>query len=57
MAGLPIGGNVDNVLYRLEVHYNNPNKTQGNVLQSEISMMKSEVFDQDNTLFSLHRSS
>ncbi|XP_051954255.1 DBH-like monooxygenase protein 2 homolog [Xyrauchen texanus] len=31
MAGLPIGGNVANFLYRLEVHYNNPNKTAGRV--------------------------
>ncbi|KAI7800157.1 DBH-like monooxygenase protein 2 homolog [Triplophysa rosa] len=31
VAGLPIGGNVDDVLYRLEVHYNNANKTAGRV--------------------------
>ncbi|XP_050995491.1 DBH-like monooxygenase protein 2 homolog [Labeo rohita] len=31
VAGLPIGGNVGDFLYRLEVHYNNPNKTAGRV--------------------------
>ncbi|KAK9956806.1 hypothetical protein ABG768_014516 [Culter alburnus] len=31
MAGLPIGGNVGDVFYRLEVHYNNPNKSAGRV--------------------------
>lgn len=31
MAGLPIGGNVSDFFYRLEVHYNNPNKTAGRV--------------------------
>uniref|UniRef100_A0A8C2HF35 Monooxygenase, DBH-like 1, like n=1 Tax=Cyprinus carpio TaxID=7962 RepID=A0A8C2HF35_CYPCA len=31
VAGLPIGGNVSDFFYRLEVHYNNPNKTAGRV--------------------------
>ncbi|XP_048063469.1 DBH-like monooxygenase protein 2 homolog [Megalobrama amblycephala] len=31
MAGLPIGGNVGDFFYRLEVHYNNPNKSAGRV--------------------------
>ncbi|XP_026113970.1 DBH-like monooxygenase protein 2 homolog [Carassius auratus] len=31
VAGLPIGGNVGGFLYRLEVHYNNPNKSAGRV--------------------------
>ncbi|XP_048063530.1 DBH-like monooxygenase protein 2 homolog [Megalobrama amblycephala] len=31
MAGLPIGGNVVDFFYRLEVHYNNPNKNAGRV--------------------------
>ncbi|XP_059354299.1 DBH-like monooxygenase protein 2 homolog [Carassius carassius] len=31
VAGLPIGGNVENFLYRLEVHYNNLNKIAGRV--------------------------
>ncbi|XP_056620191.1 DBH-like monooxygenase protein 2 homolog isoform X2 [Triplophysa dalaica] len=31
VAGLPIGGNDGDVLYRLEVHYNNPNKNTGRV--------------------------
>ncbi|KAK2883924.1 hypothetical protein QQF64_016266 [Cirrhinus molitorella] len=31
LAGLPIGGNVGDFLYRLEVHYNNANKTAGRV--------------------------
>ncbi|KAK7151118.1 hypothetical protein R3I93_012147 [Phoxinus phoxinus] len=31
MAGLPIGGNVGDVFYRLEVHYNNLNKSAGRV--------------------------
>uniref|UniRef100_A0A671NDQ8 Monooxygenase, DBH-like 1, like n=1 Tax=Sinocyclocheilus anshuiensis TaxID=1608454 RepID=A0A671NDQ8_9TELE len=31
MAGLPIGGNVGDFFYRLEVHYNNPNKSGGRV--------------------------
>ncbi|XP_052390510.1 DBH-like monooxygenase protein 2 homolog isoform X1 [Carassius gibelio] len=31
VAGLPIGGNVGDFLYRLEVHYNNPNKSAGRV--------------------------
>ncbi|KTF75332.1 hypothetical protein cypCar_00047693, partial [Cyprinus carpio] len=29
VAGLPIGGNVEDFLYRLELHYNNPNKIAG----------------------------
>jgi len=29
MVGLPIGGNVGDFFYRLEVHYNNPNKIAG----------------------------
>ncbi|XP_051952101.1 DBH-like monooxygenase protein 2 homolog [Xyrauchen texanus] len=31
VAGLPIGGNVGNILYRLEVHYNNPKQMAGRV--------------------------
>ncbi|XP_073788581.1 DBH-like monooxygenase protein 2 homolog isoform X1 [Danio rerio] len=31
VAGLPIGGNVGDFFYRLEVHYNNVNKTAGRV--------------------------
>ncbi|KTF88856.1 hypothetical protein cypCar_00028656 [Cyprinus carpio] len=31
VAGLPIGGNVGGFLYRLEVHYNNVNKSAGRV--------------------------
>ncbi|XP_026113971.1 DBH-like monooxygenase protein 2 homolog [Carassius auratus] len=31
VAGLPIGGNVEDLLYRLEVHYNNLNKSAGRV--------------------------
>ncbi|XP_067274110.1 DBH-like monooxygenase protein 2 homolog [Pseudorasbora parva] len=31
MAGLPIGGNVGDFFYRLEMHYNNPNKSAGRV--------------------------
>ncbi|XP_050995493.1 DBH-like monooxygenase protein 2 homolog [Labeo rohita] len=31
VAGLPIGGNVGDFFYRLEVHYNNPNKSAGRV--------------------------
>uniref|UniRef100_A0A673IL13 Monooxygenase, DBH-like 1, like n=1 Tax=Sinocyclocheilus rhinocerous TaxID=307959 RepID=A0A673IL13_9TELE len=31
VAGLPIGGNVGDFLYRLEVHYNNVNKSTGRV--------------------------
>ncbi|XP_043102167.1 DBH-like monooxygenase protein 2 homolog [Puntigrus tetrazona] len=31
VAGLPIGGNVGDLFYRLEVHYNNPNKSAGRV--------------------------
>ncbi|XP_052390511.1 DBH-like monooxygenase protein 2 homolog isoform X2 [Carassius gibelio] len=31
VAGLPIGGNVEDFLYRLEVHYNNLNKSAGRV--------------------------
>ncbi|XP_043075759.1 DBH-like monooxygenase protein 2 homolog [Puntigrus tetrazona] len=31
VAGLPVGGNVGEFLYRLEVHYNNPNKSAGRV--------------------------
>uniref|UniRef100_A0A8C2DCP4 Monooxygenase, DBH-like 1, like n=1 Tax=Cyprinus carpio TaxID=7962 RepID=A0A8C2DCP4_CYPCA len=31
VAGLPIGGNVGGFLYRLEVHYNNVNKSTGRV--------------------------
>ncbi|KAK9956808.1 hypothetical protein ABG768_014518 [Culter alburnus] len=31
MAGLPIGGNVGDFFYRLEIHYNNPNKIAGRV--------------------------
>jgi len=39
MAGLPIGGNVGDFFYRLEVHYNNPNKNAGQSvgLQCKIS--------------------
>ncbi|XP_073708793.1 DBH-like monooxygenase protein 2 homolog [Garra rufa] len=29
VAGLPIGGNVDEFFYRLEVHYNNPTAVEG----------------------------
>lgn len=29
VAGLPIGGNVSDFFYRLEVHYNNANKSAG----------------------------
>ncbi|XP_026125787.1 DBH-like monooxygenase protein 2 homolog [Carassius auratus] len=31
VAGLPIGGNVGNFFYRLELHYNNPHKSAGRV--------------------------
>uniref|UniRef100_A0A673HZ16 DBH-like monooxygenase protein 2 homolog n=1 Tax=Sinocyclocheilus rhinocerous TaxID=307959 RepID=A0A673HZ16_9TELE len=31
VAGLPIGGNVSDFFYRLEVHYNNANKSTGRV--------------------------
>ncbi|XP_052441666.1 DBH-like monooxygenase protein 2 homolog [Carassius gibelio] len=31
VAGLPIGGNVGDFFYRLEVHYNNANKSKGRV--------------------------
>ncbi|XP_026104691.1 DBH-like monooxygenase protein 2 homolog isoform X2 [Carassius auratus] len=31
VAGLPIGGNVGDFFYRLEVHFNNPNKSSGRV--------------------------
>ncbi len=56
MAGLPIGGNVGDCFYRLEVHYNNPNKSAG---QSVVyngkyhTLMNISVLDMIKQLFNL----
>ncbi|XP_057208977.1 DBH-like monooxygenase protein 2 homolog isoform X2 [Triplophysa rosa] len=46
VAGLPIGGNDGDVLYRLEVHYNNPNKTAGRVDHSGLRFYYTSILRQ-----------